>query len=79
MEILFEIIILRFITRFLGYNVRYYLFKIFDKTVTKSEFSSNDKEEGNGVYQDLMNALVGFLIICLLSMGLAYLGGAWGN
>lgn len=73
MEILFEIIITRFIIRFLGYNTRYYFFKIIDKNVTKSEFSSSEKEEGNGMYQDVMNALVGFIIFCGLAIGIAYL------
>jgi len=71
MEVLFEIILVRFIIRFLGLNTRYYFLKIFNKRLTKEDLTATN--ENSNIVQDIYNAFIGLVMFCILFLGGAYL------
>ncbi|QES93548.1 hypothetical protein F0358_12870 [Empedobacter brevis] len=71
MEVLFEIILVRFIIRFLGLNIRYYFLKIFNKRLTKEDLTVTN--EDSNIVQDIYNAFIGLVMFCILFLGGAYL------
>lgn len=79
MELFIELIFRGFIMGVLGLNARYFFFRIIGKNINKSDLISGRKKKQDDWYQDFLNALVGLLIICLLAIGFAYIGGAWGR
>lgn len=79
MELLIELVFRGLIINFLGINARYFFFRLIGKKINRSDLKSKGDENQDDWYQDFLNGLAGLLVICLLSMGLAYLGGAWGN
>ena len=71
---LFRIIIIRF----LGINVRYFFLKLFDKNTKKENLSSNQSDMEKAATQDFYNAVIGFLILIIIVLLMAYILG-WGN
>ncbi|TGN21937.1 hypothetical protein [Empedobacter tilapiae] len=71
MEVLFEIILVRFMIRFLGVNTRYYFLKFFNKRLTKEDLTETN--EDTRIVQDIYNAFIGLVMFCILFLGGAYL------
>ncbi|WP_146810823.1 hypothetical protein, partial [Empedobacter brevis] len=67
MEVLFEIIFMRLIIRFLGVNTRYYFLKIFNKRLTKEDLTGTN--EDSNIVQDIYNAFIGLVMFCILFLG----------
>ncbi|MDG4950825.1 hypothetical protein NLM59_07800 [Weeksellaceae bacterium KMM 9724] len=72
MELIFEIIVIRFITRFLGSNVRFFVLSNFNKEISIEEIRGEDAD-GTFVYNDIMNALVGLISFAVLIIPFMYL------
>lgn len=72
MEILFEIVIVRFIIRFLGVRTRHLFFYLIGKSVSKKELKGNE-ENGSFFRNDFLNALIGFLVLGVLCFCVIYL------
>lgn len=73
MEILFEIIIARFIIRFLGVRTRYLFFKIIGHKKSLEDIEGEKKEFQDFVYNDICNVIIGFAVFAALSFGIVYL------
>lgn len=73
MEFLFEIIIGRFIIRFLGLRTRYLFFKIIGHKKSVEELGGEKKEFQDFVYNDIWNVIIGFTVFGALSFGIVYL------
>jgi len=70
MQSIFQIIVGRFIGRFIGLNIRYLFFKLFGKKVSYEELRTpiinrNNDYDAKGLQQDIYNALVGALVILI--------------
>lgn len=72
MEFILELILRRFIIRFLGINIRYLILKIFNKSVKKESLLGNPKDYGSEFSNDLINAGIGLFVLFLFF----YLGNA---
>lgn len=72
MESIIDLILGRFIIRFLGSNIRY-LFLSLTKNVTIEELRRKEDEEGRNLYNDFMNAIVGLISFALIIIPLMYL------
>jgi len=70
MDFIFDILFLRFITRFLGLRTRFLFFKIFNKDLKMSTLKENEEDS---FYHDVLNALVGLTIFSLISFLIAYI------
>ena len=66
MEIIVEIILGRFIIRFLGVNVRYFVLKIFNTSLKKADLHGTKGDHGSTFANDLINAIVGFCVFFAL-------------
>lgn len=66
LSFIFELILGRFIIRFLGLNTRYFVLKLFNKTLDKEDLLGEKDNYGSFFANDLMNAFVGFIIFFLL-------------
>lgn len=73
MEILLEIIIARFIIRFLGLRTRYLFFKIIGRNKSMENLRGKKKDFYNSVYNDIWNAIIGFIVFAGFSFGIVYL------
>jgi hypothetical protein len=65
MEFLLELILGRFIIRFLGVNIRYQVLKIFDESLKKQDLLGKSKDVGAEFGNDIINAGVGLLALFL--------------
>ena len=61
-----NLVVRRFLIRFVGLNVRFFFFRIFGKKITKKELSFNKNQDEYFISQDLINAVVGLVCIGLL-------------
>lgn len=73
MEVLFEIIVARFIIRFLGVRTRYVFFKIIGSEKSIKQLRGDDNGYGKFALNDLSNLLVGFIVFAILSITIFYL------
>lgn len=55
-----QVILGRFIIRFLGVNTRYYFLKIFDESLTKEDLLGDSDDLGSQFGHDIINVMVGF-------------------
>lgn len=70
MDLIFDLILRRFIIRFLGVRVRYLFLRLFDKNL---KFSTLKENEANSFYFDFLNAIVGLIVFIGISFLLAYI------
>jgi len=73
MDIILEIIVGRFITRFLGQNVRYFILKIFNRNIKYEDLSNSKQIYTEGLSQDFYNFIIGLLIFIPISILIAYI------
>ncbi len=68
-----QIIIGQFLINFLGVNTRFYFFKIFNKDLKKKEFTKEKENDPGGIMQGIYNVFIGFAVLILLCLGIAYI------
>lgn len=73
MEFLVEVIFRGLIIRVFGVYYRYYYFIIIGKPKTIFQLSGNKEKVSTSFSQDFYNALIGLIVFCLLSIGIAFL------
>lgn len=73
MEILFEIIVVQFIIRFLGLRTRHLFFKTIGYEKSIDQLKGKKSDFYNSVNNGFYNAIVGFMVFIGLSFGIAYL------
>lgn len=66
MDVIFEITIARFIFRFLGLNIRFFILKIFNETLKKEALIGNSKDYSSFLANDVLNAMVGSIVSLIL-------------
>lgn len=71
MDIILEILFGRTIIRFLGIWIRYYILRIFNKNLSIDQLKGKDDE--GYLYNDVVNAIIGFISFAVLAIGFAYL------
>lgn len=72
MEIIFEIIIIRFIIRFLGLRTRHLFFKIIGSEKSLNQLRGKENDFYDTVYNDICNALIGIFILIGISIIMVY-------
>lgn len=65
MDFFFEVILQRFIIRFVGVNIRYFILKFFNTSFKKEDLYGKNDDIGAVFGNDLINALYGFAVLIL--------------
>ena len=66
MEFILEIFLGRFIIQFLGINTRYYILKLYNKSLTKESLYGNPKDMGSQFGNSIVNGIIGCSMLFLL-------------